>query len=271
MSSVPHHRDLRRTALLRKIGLCLLLFGALSVASGCRRAAQVTRINPGEVPETYRVTCVQSFRTCRMEIKELCDREFYVLDQQSNHEELPEVGQTGVSSTGPPSGLPDFRGEITFRCGRPVKPLRLVRKPAVGEPDQATAGEARGKPTAPASTASASPESKSPVARVCVPGATQACLGPGACAGAQACLTDGTGFGPCDCGSAASNGRRDAAPATTPDALPETTRPSSAPSASAAPSVDAPGGSAAPGLEGEAPPLAPPAPGDPNALPESRQ
>ena len=46
-------------------------------------------------------------------------------------------------------------------------------------------------------------------ARVCIPGATQACLGPGACQGAQACRNDATGFLPCDCGAA----ERPAAPA----------------------------------------------------------
>jgi hypothetical protein len=37
----------------------------------------------------------------------------------------------------------------------------------------------------------------------CVPGATQACVGPGACAGGQACAPDGKAFGPCDCGGVA--------------------------------------------------------------------
>ena len=39
---------------------------------------------------------------------------------------------------------------------------------------------------------------------VCVPGATQACVGVAACAGGQACLADGSGYGPCDCGAPAS-------------------------------------------------------------------
>jgi hypothetical protein len=38
----------------------------------------------------------------------------------------------------------------------------------------------------------------------CVPGATQACVGVAACAGGQACLPDGSGYGPCDCGVPAS-------------------------------------------------------------------
>jgi hypothetical protein len=37
-------------------------------------------------------------------------------------------------------------------------------------------------------------------AKGCTPGATQTCVGPGACAGGQVCRTDGTGYGPCDCG-----------------------------------------------------------------------
>ena len=36
---------------------------------------------------------------------------------------------------------------------------------------------------------------------VCRPGETQKCFGTGACVGGQSCIADGTGFGPCDCGS----------------------------------------------------------------------
>jgi hypothetical protein len=36
---------------------------------------------------------------------------------------------------------------------------------------------------------------------VCRPGETQKCFGPGACAGGQSCVADGSGFSPCDCGS----------------------------------------------------------------------
>jgi hypothetical protein len=35
---------------------------------------------------------------------------------------------------------------------------------------------------------------------LCTAGETQACLGPGACQGAQVCVDDGTTWGPCDCG-----------------------------------------------------------------------
>jgi hypothetical protein len=39
-----------------------------------------------------------------------------------------------------------------------------------------------------------------PVPGRCFPGSTQACLGPGACKGAQTCQKDGATFGACDCG-----------------------------------------------------------------------
>ncbi len=47
------------------------------------------------------------------------------------------------------------------------------------------------------------PATATPVAvktSICRPGETQNCVGPGACTGGQACNSDGSGFGPCDCG-----------------------------------------------------------------------
>lgn len=57
-------------------------------------------------------------------------------------------------------------------------------------------------PTSPPPDSSTAPPATAPALHACVPGATQACLGPGACAGAQACRDDATGFLPCDCGPA---------------------------------------------------------------------
>lgn len=46
----------------------------------------------------------------------------------------------------------------------------------------------------------ATPEPKAPAPRTCAAGETRICVGPAACKGGQACLADGKGFGPCDCG-----------------------------------------------------------------------
>jgi hypothetical protein len=71
---------------------------------------------------------------------------------------------------------------------------------------QARTSDARlrcGRPATPPADASA----RTPAtARACVPGATQACVGPAACAGGQSCLSDGSGFGACDCGPSATAG-----------------------------------------------------------------
>jgi hypothetical protein len=62
--------------------------------------------------------------------------------------------------------------------------------------------EPSGSAVAPQATTNESPSHKTSPANalVCRPGETQKCVGAGACAGGQACNSDGTGFGPCDCG-----------------------------------------------------------------------
>jgi hypothetical protein len=51
---------------------------------------------------------------------------------------------------------------------------------------------------APAPSAPAAPS------RACIPGSTQACVGPAGCRGGQSCQPDGASYAPCDCGTAPS-------------------------------------------------------------------
>jgi len=53
--------------------------------------------------------------------------------------------------------------------------------------------------------------------KACTPGATQTCVGPGACSGAQACKDDGSGFGACDCGGKPDIGGETPVDTATPD------------------------------------------------------
>lgn len=46
----------------------------------------------------------------------------------------------------------------------------------------------------------------------CVPNQSIACVGPGGCAGGQACKSDGTAYSPCDCGSHPDAGPNDGGP-----------------------------------------------------------
>lgn len=81
--------------------------------------------------------------------------------------------------------------------------------------------------------------------RLCSTGQTRECVGPAACKGGQACLADGTGYGPCDCGPAPSAAA--AAPTeshvevvTSPAAAPASPTPASSPSPVPSPTPAAP-------------------------------
>lgn len=83
--------------------------------------------------------------------------------------------------------------------GRLSRALVRCMKPGVSprawEVQTAEAAGSAAPPPAPRPAPAPAPK------RACVPGSSQACVGPAACAGGQACLPDGSGFGPCDCGA----------------------------------------------------------------------
>ena len=70
---------------------------------------------------------------------------------------------------------------------------------------------------APPETAPMPPPPPPPApAAVCAAGATQQCVGVGACAGGQTCKPDGSGWGECDCGDLTTPPPSPTPPATTP-------------------------------------------------------
>lgn len=216
MSRTLHGSRLRPSSIgLRWLLSCscgLLFLGATSC-----KTSQVFRLNPGEEPERYRVVCRDSSKVCEREAKDVCDGEYTVLGREQSREELPEVKDSDLSSSGPSEGLVGWRGELVVTCGRELPPLRLTRPP----------GE---RAAASGSASSALPPPVPVLERVCIPGETQACLGPGACSGAQACLRDGSGFGPCDCGPAPVTPTVSENPGATPSVAPAQTGATGAPS-----------------------------------------
>lgn len=122
-------------------------------------------------------------------------------------------------------GYDKLRGEAA-KLGASYVQVSFVQKPPVNHQCRehehklggvafrapAPAPQAAAAPALATTAASAAPSSPSgagpvasaaPATPLCVPGATQACLGPGACQGAQACREDGGGYLPCDCGTGA--------------------------------------------------------------------
>jgi hypothetical protein len=145
------------------------------LAAGCATARTSTEtLTDG----TKHVRCRLSLPDCLVEVERLCQgRHYAVLRAVDEHD--PRGG---------PELNTDVRtSEALVRCG-----------PAIGWP----AGvDPMAQPPAPI------PPSPPASPRACVPGVTQACVGPGGCGGGQACSADGTGFGACDCGGDA-NGVR---------------------------------------------------------------
>lgn len=186
---------------------CLVLGG---MTASCATAAHGFRLNPEEEPEQYRVTCKKRFYYCELQARELCDGEYTELQRLSNLPELPLVKDADVSSTGPSTGVQYWQGELTVQCGRLLPNLPLVRQDAPSTMPAVAPAPVPAPVDTPASS------------RVCIPGATQQCFGPGACKGAQACLESGQGYGSCDCGPgftvAPSPGA--AAPSSSPEAPP---------------------------------------------------
>lgn len=158
-----------------------LLVATLSLAAACSRDVRAVRLQatlPGE--EIYRITCEDRIQACRDEARRACEGPYEVLETAGASVEPPRVSSApGPRSTGPRYARPQWVGTLVVACG----------------PDAAN----------PLATEATSPAPHVPAPhpeRLCVPGVTQECLGPAACRGAQACLPDGDGYGPCDCGDA---------------------------------------------------------------------
>jgi len=195
----------------------LVVAGCVGLLS-CRTGAEAVRINahvPG--PERWHIKCKQEYLACEREAKKICE-DYIEVSRHASGPEPKRVTDSTMSSTAPTHGLPHWEGNLIIQCGEDVPPLRLVRAPEdeTGAPSGQSAGGApatgartTGAPSAAAGSRS-DPTSATPNASVggargigagaCVPGETQACLGPGACRGAQFCLKNASGYSPCDCG-----------------------------------------------------------------------
>jgi len=165
----------------------LLIAGATGLVS-CSRSASAVRL-PALSPsdEIYRISCEDSIEPCRDEADEVCGGHYEVLESSGAPvEPLRVTSAPGPASTGPRYQRKKWVGQMVVACGSPSAPAAFASQPAPRAPESA-------------------PRAMAPD-RLCIPGETQECLGPGACRGAQSCLPDGNGYGPCDCGNAVIHG-----------------------------------------------------------------
>jgi hypothetical protein len=126
----------------------------------------------------YSLSCKGPLSDCLHHAERLCrDAGYTVAEARDVREVLGgETGQSRVLIQ---------KSDATVYCGThaPRPPIELKREP---EPVAVTAAPAPAPPKP---------------APVCVPGATQACVGPAGCNGGQTCSVDGSHFETCDCGS----------------------------------------------------------------------
>ena len=144
----------------------------------------------------FRLVCKVSLATCLREADRLCMGNRF--EVRSAKDDRDYYGPATIAET-------EIRtSEAVIWCGQRGRNLSAhagageaeASRPLVASPaDQPGPGPAplRSAPT-PVSTATFR-------VRVCVPGATQTCVGPAACPGGQTCLPDATGFAGCDCGA----------------------------------------------------------------------
>ena len=130
---------------------------------------------------SYSLSCKSPLSDCLRHAEHLCRDAGYTVAEARDVREFVghESGQSHVLIQ---------KSDATIYCGTHAQrpPIELKREPEVAAPTPppAPAPVSAPKPTAPA----------------CVPGSTQACIGPAGCTGGQACSADGTRYEPCNCG-----------------------------------------------------------------------
>jgi hypothetical protein len=157
---------------LRSLGWLSLL-----LVLGCARGG----VRTSKLPDgTRELQCDQPLWKCLLHVDDYCKGASYEVLHASD-EQLVFGSQA--------SAVEGRRSRAVLRCLK--SGARLPDQPAViAEPASPSVPPPAERPSPPAP------------ARACVPGTTQACVGPAACSGGQACLSDGSGFAPCDCGPA---------------------------------------------------------------------
>lgn len=174
-------------ALRLKVASWLISASSLGVLIGCSHV-KVSKA-PGSVSL---LTCPSGIKSCLGRADQICGDEGYTI--LSGRSERRMLG--GANS---PYQVRAERAELEIRCGVEDEserhdvvfrlPKRKDRPLSEGGNEQPDVRPAPAEPSPP---------------RACVPGSTQQCTGPGACAGGQSCAADGARFGPCDCGNESS-------------------------------------------------------------------
>jgi hypothetical protein len=158
-----------------------LLLVLLLLSAACSRGASrpPSRLADGG----YSLACRGPLSDCLRQAERVCGDGSYTVTEAQHIRQM----------LGAPTGQSQVvvqRSEATVYCGdhKPEKerpPIELKRATPLPPP------------AAPAPAPAAGP------VRACVPGSTQACVGPAGCSGGQVCAADASHYEACDCGQTA--------------------------------------------------------------------
>lgn len=164
-----------------RVGAAFLsLFGAaLLLSVGC------SNVKSSHVPGGgHLITCTNGMKDCVGRAAKLCGDDGYTITRGVSRPKLLGGASSQYRSM-------SESAELTIVCGELE--------------EEEGAGPYQLPPRSDETSEEAEPAKESaPAEPVCTKGATQRCVGPGACDGGQVCQEDGSGFGPCDCGPSAS-------------------------------------------------------------------
>jgi hypothetical protein len=171
----------------RRYGAFTVTFalGAALAAVACARPDLEIRALPDGTRE---LTCKYTLSQCLSHADDVC--------KGASYEVLYATDTQKVYGSPSSNEIESRTSQAVIHC------LGIHDKPKGGQPpvELASPAASAGAPPAPSGAVAVTTTAPVPQAHTCVPGATQSCVGPAACAGGQACLPDGSGFGPCDCG-----------------------------------------------------------------------
>jgi hypothetical protein len=159
---------------------CVLIVTACLALWGCSKGGGL----PAKQPDgSYHLACQGALVDCLQRAERLCHDEGYTVTEARDVREMlgHESGESQVEIR---------KSEATIYCGKSAPPgeRRMIEL----------------KRETPVSATPKAPAPAKPAPLACVPGTTQSCVGPGGCAGGQACAADGARYEACDCGGATS-------------------------------------------------------------------
>ncbi len=175
------HATPRPLSLSRPLVSSVFFASALAIACGQSVTRNVERLGSGK----FRLSCKGALPTCLAGADHLCrDNSYEVVRAQDDRKRFGGEGSSVVETRNSvatvrcmpkDAKLPEF--DDTEPEARPTDSFKLPPRRSDDRVDPALVDEA--KPAA---------------VTACVPGATQTCVGSGACKGGQSCLADGKAF-----------------------------------------------------------------------------